>query len=190
VGKKVASLIEGSTCASTQQWFSPCSQWAVCPSAYTAAVAAANSGGLSNSQIYSWQGLPELDSNSKINPQTPSRTKIENLINFWNVWSRSDREPTVCIYTVYHIYTVYYIFMHIWFRPTLCLKRGNALMLVRTCRSWFEQPKPNCNAYHLHDGCVWMWASDAECASSFLIEILEQKLHTTHTYTHIYRACF
>jgi len=28
------------------------------------------------------QGLPELDSNSKINPQTPSRTKIENLINF------------------------------------------------------------------------------------------------------------
>jgi len=52
VGKRVASLIEGSTCASTQQWFSPCSQWAVCPSACTAAAAAAaaNSGGLSNSQ--------------------------------------------------------------------------------------------------------------------------------------------
>jgi len=49
-------LIEGSTCASTQQWFSPCSQWAVCPSACTAAAAAAaaaaaNNGDLSNSQI-------------------------------------------------------------------------------------------------------------------------------------------
>jgi len=52
VGKRVASLIEGSTCASTHQWFSPCSQWAVCPSACTAAAAAAaNSGGLSNSKI-------------------------------------------------------------------------------------------------------------------------------------------
>ena len=38
-------------------------------------------GGL-NSQINSRQSLPELDSNSKINPQTPSRTKIENSINF------------------------------------------------------------------------------------------------------------
>jgi len=40
--------IEGSTRASTQLWFSPCSQCTVCPLACTAAAAAAaaNSGGL------------------------------------------------------------------------------------------------------------------------------------------------
>jgi len=46
-------LLEGSTCASTQQWFSPCSQWAVYPSACTTAAAAANIGVFSNSQINS-----------------------------------------------------------------------------------------------------------------------------------------
>ena len=51
--------------------------------------------GLSNSKTNSWQGPPEVPSNSKINPQTPSRTKIVFLINFLKVWSRSDRERTV-----------------------------------------------------------------------------------------------
>jgi len=41
---------------------------------------AAFTGGLSNSTINSRQGPPEVPSNSKINPQTPSRTKIENLL--------------------------------------------------------------------------------------------------------------
>ena len=36
----------------------------------------------------------EEPSNPKIIPQTPSRTEIENLIDFLKVWSRSDREPT------------------------------------------------------------------------------------------------
>ena len=90
VGKKVASLIEGSTWASTQQRFFPCSQWAVCPSACTAAAAAANSGGLSNSQINSWQGLPWIRTR-KLIPRPPHELKS----NYWNVWSRSDREPTV-----------------------------------------------------------------------------------------------
>jgi hypothetical protein len=39
-----------------------------------------SSGELSNSQINSRQDLPELDLNSKINPQTPSRTKIGDFI--------------------------------------------------------------------------------------------------------------
>jgi hypothetical protein len=47
--------------------------------------------GLSNSKIISRQGPPEVPSNSKINPQTPSRTEIENLINYLKMWSRSDR---------------------------------------------------------------------------------------------------
>ena len=56
---------------------------------------AAFTGGLSNSNINSRQGPPEVPSNSKINPQTPSRTEIENLINYLKVWSRSDRGRTV-----------------------------------------------------------------------------------------------
>ena len=53
---------------------------------------AAFTGGFSNSKIYSRQGPSEVPSNSKINPQTPSRTKIENLIKYFNVWSQSGRE--------------------------------------------------------------------------------------------------
>ena len=44
---------------------------------------------LSNSQINSRQGLPELDLNSEIHPQTLSRTNVEYLII-------KMREPTVC----------------------------------------------------------------------------------------------
>ena len=68
------------------------------PSAITSSSSSAQSaftGGLSNSKINSRQGPPEVPSNSKINPQTPSRTEIENLINYLKVWSRSDRERTV-----------------------------------------------------------------------------------------------
>jgi hypothetical protein len=36
-----------------------------------------------------------VPSNSKYIPQTPSRTEIENLINYLKVWSRTDRERTV-----------------------------------------------------------------------------------------------
>ena len=56
---------------------------------------AAFTGGLSNSKTNSRQGPPEVPSNSKYNPQTPSRTEIENLINYLKVWSRTDRERTV-----------------------------------------------------------------------------------------------
>jgi len=55
---------------------------------------AAFAGGL-NSKIYSRQGPPEVPSNSKINPQTPSRTEIKNLINYLKVWSQSDRKRTI-----------------------------------------------------------------------------------------------
>ena len=68
------------------------------PSAITSSSSSAQAaftGGLSNSKINSRQGPPEVPSNSKINPQTPSRTEIENLINYLKVWSRSDRERTV-----------------------------------------------------------------------------------------------
>ena len=40
-------------------------------------------------------GAPEVPSNSKINPQTPSRTEIESLINCLKVWSWSDRKRTI-----------------------------------------------------------------------------------------------
>jgi hypothetical protein len=46
-------------------------------------------------KINSRQGPPEVPSNSKINPQTPSRTEIENLIKYLKVWSRSNCERTV-----------------------------------------------------------------------------------------------
>ena len=36
-----------------------------------------------------------MPSNSKIIPQTPSQTEIENLINFLKVWLRNDRERMV-----------------------------------------------------------------------------------------------
>ena len=65
------------------------------PSAITSSSSSAQAaftGGLSNSKINSRQGPPEVPSNSKINPQTPSRTKIENLIKYFNVWSQSGRE--------------------------------------------------------------------------------------------------
>jgi hypothetical protein len=39
--------------------------------------------GLSNSKIIFRQGPPEVPSNSKINPQASSRTKIVILINFF-----------------------------------------------------------------------------------------------------------
>ena len=61
---------------------------------------AAFTGGLSNSKIISRQGPPEVPSNSKNNPQTPSRTEIVILIYFLKVWSRSDRERTVYIYNI------------------------------------------------------------------------------------------
>ena len=67
----------------SQLSFSPCSQWSACPAACTAtaasagAAAAANSGGLSSSQINSRQDPHEVPSNSKINPQTPLRSKRE-----------------------------------------------------------------------------------------------------------------
>jgi len=54
-----------------------------------------NSQGLSNLKKNSRQSPPEVPSNPKIIPQTPSRTEIENLIKYLKVWSRSDLEPTV-----------------------------------------------------------------------------------------------
>ena len=56
---------------------------------------AAFTGGLSNSKTNTRQGPPEVPSNSKYIPPTPSRTQIENLINYLKVWSRTDRERTV-----------------------------------------------------------------------------------------------
>ena len=80
------------------------------PSAITSSSSSAQAaftGGLSNSKINSRQGPPEVPSNSKINPQTPSRTEIENLINYFEVWSRTDRERTVlpfpCVYAYQNI---------------------------------------------------------------------------------------
>ena len=76
------------TCKHTQLPYSPCSQWAVCPSACTAAAAAAaaKSGGLSDSQINSRQGLPELDSNSKIIPRYPHKlkSKFDLIFKMWS----------------------------------------------------------------------------------------------------------
>ena len=59
-----------------QPRFQPLQQTAV-------AVHRQNSQGLSNSKMNSRQGPPEVPSNSKNNPQTPSRTEIENLLIIW-----------------------------------------------------------------------------------------------------------
>jgi len=83
-------------CKHSQLSFSPCSQWSVCPAACTAtataaaaaaaaagaasawAAAAATSGGLSNSQISSWQDPHKVPLNSN----DPAKLKT-NLVLIW-----------------------------------------------------------------------------------------------------------
>jgi len=79
-GREVASLIEGSTRASTHSCHFPVQPMGCLPISLHSSSSSSSSGELSNSQINSRQDLPELDLNSKINPQTPSRTKIGDFI--------------------------------------------------------------------------------------------------------------
>ena len=57
--------------------------------------ASATASAITNSSSSAQAAFTGGPSNSKINPQTPSQTEIENLINYLKVWSRTDRERTV-----------------------------------------------------------------------------------------------
>ena len=93
--------IEGSTRASTQLWFSPCSQCAVCP------LTCSSSSSSSSSQQWGAQihkQIPDRACLNWIRTRTliprPSRTQIENIINFKMCGSK-------VIVNLQYIYTVY-----------------------------------------------------------------------------------
>jgi len=67
--------------------------------------AAANSGGLSNTQNNSRQDPCKVPSNSKINPQTPLRTENEDLIHFRILVPQND-----CGQTLFGVHCTYAIF--------------------------------------------------------------------------------
>jgi len=62
-----------------------------------------------------------MPSNSKINPQTPSRTEIENLIKYLKLWSRTDRERTVRYFWQGNQHTYGHIRRRYTFGPTLAM---------------------------------------------------------------------
>ena len=67
-----------------------------------------------------------MPSNSKINPKTPSRTEIENLINYLKVWSRSDRERTV------------YIYIYGSGQPYSCGRQYEQQVQIKVQAGWFD----------------------------------------------------